>query len=60
MRRNDTNKTTHHRCYMRNSYNFDKIDSYLKSVLNILILRNLIAGWREGVIKEGAGILHEI
>ena len=43
-------------CYMRHFQNFGKIDSYLKSVLQILILRNLIVGWREGVIKEGAGI----
>ena len=40
--------------------NFDKIDSFLKPVLNILILCNLIVGWGEGVIKEGAGILHQI
>ena len=45
---------------MRHSQNFDKIDSYLKSVLNILIIRNLIVGWREGVIKEGTDILRQI
>ena len=28
------------------------------AVLNIFILGNLIVGWGEGVIKEGAGILH--
>ena len=45
---------------MRHSKNFDKIDSFLKPVLNIFILGNLIVGWGEGVIKEGAGILHQI
>ena len=40
--------------------NFDKIDSFLKPVLNILILCNLIVVWVEGVNKEGAGILHQI
>ena len=40
--------------------NFDKIDSFLKPVLNILILCKLIVGWGDGVIKEGAGILHQI
>ena len=39
---------------------FYKIDSFLKPVLNILILCNLIVGWGEGVIKEGVGILHQI
>ena len=37
---------------MRHFQNFDKIDSFLKPVLNILILGNLIVGWGEGVIKE--------
>ena len=45
---------------MRFSQNFDKIDSFPKSFLNILNLRNLIVGRREGVIKEGAGILYQI
>ena len=45
---------------MRHSQGFDKIDSFLKPVLSILILCNLIVGWGEGVIKEGAGILHQI
>ena len=45
---------------MRHFQNFDKIDNFLKPVLNILILGNLIVGWGEGVIKEGAGIVHEI
>ena len=45
---------------MPHSQYFDRIDSYLKSVLNSLILRNLIVGWKEEVIKEGAGILHKI
>ena len=38
---------------MRQSQNFDKIDSFLKPVLNILILRKLIVGWAEGVFKRG-------
>ena len=29
-------------------------------MLSILIVRNLIVGWGEGVVKEGAGILHQI
>ena len=45
---------------MHHCQSFDKIDSFLKPVLNILILRNFIVGWGEGVIKEGAGILHQI
>ena len=45
---------------MRHSPNFDKIDSFLKSVLNIYILGNLIVEWGERVIKEGVGILHQI
>ena len=40
--------------------NFDKINSFLKPVLNIFILCNLIVGWGEGVIKEGASILYQI
>ena len=45
---------------MRHSQNFDKIDSFLKPVLNIFILGNYIVGWEKGVIKERAGILHQI
>ena len=40
--------------------NFGKIDSFLKPVLNILILGNLIVEWGEGVIKKGSGILRQI
>ena len=40
---------------MRFFQNFDKINSFLKPVLNIFILGNLIVGWGEGFIKEGAG-----
>ena len=36
---------------MCHSKNFDKIDSFLKPVLNIFILGNLIVGWGEGVIN---------
>ena len=46
--------------HMRYSQNFHKIDSFLEPVLNILILCNVIVGWDEGVIKERAGILHQI
>ena len=45
---------------MRHFQNFDKIDSFLKPILNIFILGNLIVGWGEGAIKEGTGILHQI
>ena len=44
---------------MRHSPSFDKSDSFLKPVLNILILWNLIVGWGDGVIKEGPSILHQ-
>ena len=37
-----------------------KIDSFLKPVLNISIIGNLIVGWGGWTIIEGAGILHEI
>ena len=46
--------------HLLHSKNFDKIGTFLKLVLNICILGNLIVrrgGW---VIKEGAGILHQI
>ena len=46
--------------HMRHSRSFDKIDSFLNLVLNILILYDLTVGWGEGVIKEGTGILHQI
>ena len=45
---------------MCHSHNFDKIDSFLKPVLNIFIFGNLIVEWGEEVIKERAGILHQI
>ena len=47
-------------CHMRHSQNIYKIDSFLKLVLNICIIGNFFAGWGEWVIKEGAGILHQI
>ena len=47
-------------CQMSHFQNFDKIHSFLKPVLNILVLGNLTVEWGEGVIKEGAGILHQI
>ena len=60
MRHNDANKMTPHPLPLRHSQNFDKIDSFLKPVLNICILSNVIAGWRGWVINKGAGILHQI
>ena len=45
---------------MIHSQNFDKIDSFLKSVLNICILGNLIVGWGVQVIKDVVGIVHQI
>ena len=45
---------------MRHSPNFDKIDSFLKPLLNIFIVSNLTVGLVVGVLKEGAGILHQI
>ena len=47
----------HHLPY---SQNFDKIDGFLKPVLNVFIIGNLIVGWGGWVIKEGTGILHQI
>ena len=48
-------------CHMCHFQNFDKTDSFLKPVLNILILGNLIVSWNERVLAiEGAGILHHI
>ena len=35
---------------MCSSQNFDKIDSFVKSVLNIFIFRNLIVGWVRGLL----------
>ena len=35
---------------MCSSQNFDKFDSFVKSVLNIFILRNLIVGWVRGLL----------
>ena len=61
MRQNDANKTPNPTLsHVRHSQSFHKIDSFLEPVLNILILCNLIVAWGEGVIKEGAGILHQI
>ena len=45
-------------CYLPHSQNFDKIDSFLKHVLGICILGNLILGWGEWFIKEGVGIVN--
>ena len=60
MRPNDANKMTPPTpCHICHSQIFDKIDSFVKPVLNIFIFRNLTVGWG-GVINKGAGILHQI
>ena len=45
---------------MRHFQSFYNINSFLKRILNIFILRSLVAEWEEGVIKEGACIYHQI
>ena len=45
---------------MRRSLISDKINNFLKPVLNISILSNLAAACVEDVIKKRAGILHQI
>ena len=45
-------------CHILISQNFDKIDSFIQSILNNCILGNL-SGWGERVIKMGIGILHQ-
>ena len=61
MHHNDANKMTPHPpCHMRHLQNFRKIASFLKPVLDICILENWIVRWVEWVIKEVAGILHQI
>ena len=57
---NDASKMTPTPCHMFCFQNFEKIDGFLKPVLSIFIHDNLIVEWGEGVIKEGAGILHQI
>ena len=52
--------TTPDPCHIHHSQNFDRIDSFLRSVLNICILGNLIVRWGEWVITEGVGFLHHI
>ena len=42
---------------MRHSQNVEKIDSFLNSILNI---GNLVVGWGEWIIKEGAVFLYQI
>ena len=57
MRHNDANKAslrTHTTSsHMRHCQSSEKIDNFLKPVLDILILCNLVVGLCEGVIKEG-------
>ena len=66
MRHNDNNRTTHSTpspttpSYLRHFQSLGKIDSFLKPVLNICILDNLIVGWGGWVIIEGPNILHQI
>ena len=43
-----------HPCHIRHFQNFVKIDSFPKPVLKLIVV-----GWGEGVLKEGAGILHQ-
>ena len=50
----------HPSCHMSHSQNFDKVDSFLKSVLKICIFGNLIVGWSDWVVNNGTGILHQI
>ena len=38
---------------MRHSWNFDKIESFLKPVFKTFILHNLIIGWEQDVAKRG-------
>ena len=61
MHHNDASKMTPPPIHpdMRHTQSFDKTNSFLKPVLSILIVCNLIVGWGEGVIQEGAGILHQ-
>ena len=56
----ETRRPPHPHPNMYHSQSFDKVDSILKPVLNILILCNLIVGRGEGGIKEWDGILHQI
>ena len=59
MRHNNANKVTPHPLsYVPFPERPDKIDSFLKPVLNIFILGNLTVGWGKGLIKEKADILH--
>ena len=60
MRHNDANKMTPHPVLYASFQNFNKMDGFPKFFLKIFILGNLIVGWGEGFIKEGAGILHQI
>ena len=60
--KNDANNTTPYPtpCHVRQSQNFDKIDSFLKPVLNIFIVGNIFVEWGEGVVKERASIPHQM
>ena len=40
-------------CYMFHSQNFNKNNSFLEPVLNIIVLRNVIRGWGRGLLKRG-------
>ena len=55
LRHNDANKMTPHPTplHMRHCQIFGKIDSFLKPVLNIFILRILIVRWENGLLKRG-------
>ena len=47
-------------CHLCHSQNFDKIDTFLKLVLNVCIIGNLVVRWGGWATKEGDGILHQI
>ena len=61
MGHNDANKITPlSPLHLSHFENFDKVNVFLKPVLNICILSNLVVGWVEWVIKDAAVILHQI
>ena len=55
----DVNKTASPPCYMCYSWNFYKIDSFLKPVLNIIVFCKIIVGGGGGgeIIKNGGWYL---
>ena len=53
MRHNDASKMIPSPCHVRHSQNFDRVDGFIKLILNIVILRNLIVVWGRGLLKTG-------